>query len=244
MRRTRTLLVTGLLALAAGACVEHVRPSIIQFNIVQGGFDTNAAGEHYALYAEINGGAVALERFKVLDAVTDCGGDPNRIYGPTAGPPPPVKLFQLYRNDQDQAGVCDPDRRIGTEDLLYAEAGLLIGGVRMDVDVDLAEATRVWVSVEPDDDVDPRPSGPPIVTAALGEGADPFIPEAIECLRQFCVEFADLGLPDCETVDARTVPPARRGVLVGTLVPPAGDACLRPDQAVGEIAIVPAEDET
>lgn len=206
--------------LPAAACVHVNRGAIVQMNFQT--LDSNVPGEHYELYATINGGAVSLGHFKVLDAIDNtlqspdgrprqhCGGNPLVTSN--------VQLVQLYDNDYDAARQCDPGERIGTVDKFADGLRLILaGGVRLDTNVDLAEADGLFVSREKDGDIDPQPETM-VLRAAVERGTDPLT---------------------CAHPEAA---PPRRGVLLGSFVPVSDTRdCPFP---VGRVAIVPAEDET
>lgn len=219
-RPTSAALALGLL-LPSAACVHINRGAIVQMNFQT--LDSNVPGEHYELFATLEGGAVSLGHFKVLDAIDNtlvpppdgrprqhCGGNPLVTSN--------VQLVQFYDNDYDAARQCDPGERIGTVDKFADGLRLILaGGVRLDTDVDLADADGLFLSVEADGDVDPQPERV-LLRAAVARGTDPLTcahPEAV---------------------------PTRRGVLLGSFVP-ASDPLDCPFP-VGRVAIVPAEDET
>lgn len=215
----RLLAISALLAAAAG-CVDIYRGAIVQLKLVD--LPASRASEHYELFAVVNGGAVEIQRFKVLDARSDCGADPELT-------PLGLRLVQAYDNGLDQAGRCDPDRRLGTVDIVVGARPL--GGVRIDTPVDLGETPAMFLTIEPDGDSDPQPASSALFHADIGRGLDP-------------LHAAD-----------DPPPPTRRGVLLGTLLATAaaepafgtdrfGGCVICRDTPIGEIAIVPAEDET
>jgi hypothetical protein len=219
-----------LTVVAATSCVDIYRGAVVQMNLRS--INTNAASHHYELFAVVNGGAVSITRFKVLDSIADCGRDPLLE--------PEVKLVQAYDDGMDAAAQCDPDHRLGTVDLVDTASGVLLGGVRIDTSVDLSDAESVFVSVEPDGDGDPRPAGDPALRADVARGLDPFVTRQSACLDAFC---ADPAQKDADACKNRPAPPAkRRGVLLGTFVRVPATECQ--EVPVGEIAIVPAEDDT
>jgi hypothetical protein len=171
----------------------------------------------------VNGGAVSLGRFKVLDAID------NTAFPPGDGRPRAhcdgnplttsnVQLIQRWEADYDAVRRCDPDERIGTVDK-FADGlrPILAGGVRLDTAIDLSDADGLFITLEPDTDLDPRP-GTSVLRAAVARGVDPLT---------------------CAFPEPR---PARRGVLLGTFVN-VDDPNDCPF-AKGRVAIVPAEDET
>lgn len=221
MKRHAKRLALLALLLPAGACVHVSRGAIVQMNFQT--LDSNVPGEHYELYATVNGGAVSVGHFKVLDAIDNtlapppdgrlrqhCGGDPLTTSN--------IQIVQLYDNDYDAERQCDPGERIGTVDKFADGLRLILaGGVRLDTDVDLADADGLFLSVEADGDVDPRPAQR-LLRAAVARGTDPLT---------------------CAHPEAA---PKRRGVLLGSFVPVSDEReCPFP---VGRVAIVPAEDET
>ncbi len=221
-----------LCALALTSCVDIYRGAIVQMNLRS--VAVNEAGQHYELFAVVNGGAVSVGRFKVLDSIEQCRQDPLLF--------PKVRLVQAYDDGMDAAAQCDADGRLGTVDLVDTATGTLLGGVRIDTAVDLADAERVFVTVEPDGDADPRP-GPAVLHADVARGDDPYVARQAACLEAFC----DATPPDMRPMpdpcaNRPEAPRSRRGVLLGTLVRLPAAECA--EVAVGEVAIVPAEDET
>lgn len=222
----------GLLALAllAASCVETFRGAIVQMNLRS--MPSNADGQHYELFAVVNGGVVSVAKFKVLDAIEQCGQDPLLA--------PDVQLVQAYHDGMDAATQCHPDGRIGSVDRIDTASGVLLGGIRIDTPVDLSGAESVFVTVEADGETDPRPSYPVVLRGDVARGVDPFFAHRQACLDAFC---AGAGDPPPDVCVERPEPPReRRGVLLGTLVRAPAAECKEVVQ--GEIAIVPAEDDT
>lgn len=216
-QRHLTLLALGL----TSACVDVNRGAIVQMDFQT--LDSNVPGEHYELFATVNGGAVSVGRFKVLDNLDQvlnprpdgrprqhCGGDPLTDRN--------VQLVQLYEDDFDAEQQCASGVRIGTVDKFVEGVTLyLAGGIRLDTDVDLSEADGLFLSLETDGETDPQPAQV-VARAAVARGEDP-----LTCAHP-------------ET------PPKRRGVLLGSFVPVTDTReCPFP---TGRVAIVPAEDET
>ncbi|MCA9560282.1 MAG: hypothetical protein KC583_17155 [Myxococcales bacterium] len=240
MVRALTLLSAITLGLVAG-CVDIYRGAIVQFNLRR--IDRSAPGEHYTLFAVVNGGAVPIAAFKVLSAARDCGQDPDLVAD--------VDLVQRYDDGADRATLCGTDRRLGLVDKIDLATATLAGGVKVTTDVDLRDATSVFLSIEPDGDRDPAPDRV-VMRAEIGDGVAPYRPQAIECRRDFCATL-DPDDPD-KPNDAMlfeqlcgdnipTMPRARRGVRKGVLLRlPYADICAAVE--AGEIAIVPAEDDT
>jgi hypothetical protein len=221
-----------LCALALTSCVDIYRGAIVQMNLRS--IAVNADGQHYELFAVVNGGAVSVARFKVLDSIDGCGQDPLLF--------PKVKLVQAYDDGMDAAARCDPDGRLGTVDLVDTSTGTLLGGVRVDTAVDLSAAERVFVTVEADGEADPRP-GEVVLHADVARGTDPFVGRQAACLDAFCDATPPDMRPAPDPCASRPeAPRTRRGVLLGTLVRLPAAEC--GEVAVGEVAIVPAEDET
>ncbi|MEZ4470621.1 MAG: hypothetical protein R3F60_07430 [bacterium] len=222
------LLSIVLAAWGLTGCVDVFRGAIVYLNLKS--IPVSAEGEHYELFAEVNDGAVSLGQFKVLRAIEDCGQDPDLVA--------PLTLVQRYDNGVEGSEICSFSRRLGARDEINLAAGLLVGGVRIDSPVDLREARRVFVTVEPDGDGDPRPSVA-VMGADLARGRSPQAAAEIACLEAFCA--SDPENPACETIPA--LPRERRGVILGTLLQsPVTDPCN--PTVTGDVAIVPAEDET
>ena len=223
--RTLTML---LLAWSLTGCVDVFRGAIVYLNLKR--VDVSAEGEHYELFAEVNDGAVSLGQFKVLRAIEDCGQDPDLVA--------PLTLVQRYDNGVEGSEICAFTRRLGARDEVNLPAGVLVGGVRLDSPVDLREAKRIFLTVEPDGDGDPRPQDV-VMGADLARGRSPHAAVEIACLEAFCADVPDN--PACASIP--TLPRERRGVMLGTLLQaPVTDACNA--VVTGDVAIVPAEDET
>lgn len=215
------------LALSLG-CVEVNRGAIVQMNLKN--ITPSADGEHYQLFAVVQGSSVPVGRFKVLRAIEDCMQDADLV--------PPLTLIQAYDNGVSRAEVCAQSRRLGAVDEINLAAGLLVGGVRIDTAKDLADAESVFVSIEADGDGDPRPDLV-VMRADLGAGRSPHEAIIKTCLEDFCAEVPDE--PSCADIPA--LDRARRGVLVGTFVrTPVSDVCNA--IVTGDIAVVPAVDNT
>lgn len=225
----RFALILGCLAAAAAmpGCVEVNRGAIVQMNLKS--IAPSVDGEHYQLFAVVNGGAAPIARFKVLRAIEECGQDADIV--------PPLTLVQAYDNGADRAEVCDPSRRLGAVDEVNLAVALLAGGVRIDTSKSLADAESVFISIEPDGDGDPRPTTV-AMTAELGPGRSPQDAIVIGCIEDYCDEVPD----DMICADIPTLERARRGVLAGTFLrTPVTDPCNA--VVAGEIAIVPAQDD-
>lgn len=231
---TRLFLTTTLVA-GLGGCIDVHRGAQVQFNLQA--IERSAPGQHYGLYAVVNGGAVELSRFKVFERVADCQAPADTTLN--------LQVVQRYDDGADRATLCADDRRLGTVDRIDFGSASLVGGVRVDTTVDLSEAARVFITVEADGDADPRP-GAVVMAADLGPGVAPFVDTKIECITAFCAgidESHPAWSSQCGAALPRK-PRARRGVLAGTFLrqPAADDVCAFVE--LGQIAIVPAEDET
>ncbi|MGK0362956.1 MAG: hypothetical protein ACI9U2_005278 [Bradymonadia bacterium] len=219
--------VLALIALSLG-CVEVNRGAIVQINLKN--ITPSADGEHYQLFAVVKGSAVPVARFKVLRAIEDCMQDPDLV--------PRLTLVQAYDNGVSRREVCVQSRRLGAVDEINLAAGLLVGGVRIDTATDLGDAESMFVSIEVDGDVDPRPDLV-VMRADLGAGRSPHEAILKTCLEEFCAEVPDE--PTCANIPA--LDRARRGVLVGTFVrTPVSDVCNA--VVTGDIAVVPSVDDT
>lgn len=231
MRRgVRRLVAVGLVML--GGCVDYDRGAVVQMNIGASGLAPNVGETHYALYALINGGPVAIERFKVLDNIDDCLANPQLV-----NTIPQVSRFELrdavLLDDAKRTLLCGAERRLGALDTIDPTAGLLVGGIRIDTAIDLSTAERLFVTAECDRQAvpldecdeavvlvgDDRPPGEAVLVADVAPGVAPY---------------------DVECVDP---PPAsRRGVRRGAWVRAPGEIpCAG---RVGTVAVVPAVDET
>lgn len=223
------------LGLALASCVDVYRGAIVQFNLTAA--STSAPGEHYELFAVVNGGLVSLVKYKVVDNVAGCGAD--------AATSVPLQLVQRYDDGVDQAGLCGIDRALGAIDKIDLGTATFVGGVRVDTPVDLSGATRLIVSLEADGDSDPRPDQV-ILGADLAAGRSPFAPIAVQCATDFCAALDPMSPAYAQRCgdNAPTLPRARRGVRVGTFLvePVPDDPCFA--TSGGEAAVVPADDDT
>lgn len=231
MRRSIRALLAGL-AIAITGCVDYDRGAVVQMNIVADGLPVNVGETHYALYALINGGPVAIERFKVLGNIDECLANPQLVSTVLQ-----VARFELpdglLFDDDKRTLLCGAERRLGALDTIDPAAGLLVGGIRIDTSIDLSTAERLFVTAECDRQavsldacseaavviIDDRPPGEAVLVADVAPGIAPF---------------------DAECSDP--VPESRRGVRRGAWVRAPGETpCAG---RVGTIAVVPAVDET
>ncbi len=221
-----------LLCLALTSCVDVFRGAIVQVNLNAAA--TNAPGEHYELFAVIDGGVVPIERFKIFDSIADCAQDTE--VDPTAR-----QLVQRYDDGASREALCDDSRRLGNVTILSER----LGGVRIETPIDLRDAERLLIAVEPDGETDPAPTHV-LLAADMGDGVAPFASKTNECRARRCENF-EPGTPlfesqGCDAPDA-PLPRSRRGVRLGVLLRLPVDAfgC---GNSAGEVAVVPASDET
>jgi len=241
-RPLRALAPLALLGASSSGCVDVFRGAIVQTNWTT--LASNAPGEHYALWATVNQGAVRLAQFKVVDAVDHtaegrdhetCGGDPLTTLD--------VQRVQAWAPDFDAAQVCDPQTRVGTIDKVDVQSATLVGGARWDVSVDLRDAEALFLTRAQDADPEEVP-GAVVARAPLGDERDPYAEVRDGCLRDYCAATPVDARPTPDPCDALGVrAPRRRGTLLGTwLAVPAASACAA--RPLGEVAVVPAQDET
>ncbi len=229
-------LLAILCALALHGCVDIYRGAIVQLTI-SGGERNSAPGEHYELFAVVNGGVVRVERFKILDSLADC---PDADSMTTTQ----SDLVQRYDDGATRAELCDTSRRLGNIDNVVLRTGTVLAGVRVTTDIDLSEAARVFISIEPDGETDPSPSRV-VLGADLADGIAPQLVRERDCVDAYCDSLpADHPERTGFCAEPRELPRARRGVRLGVLViePSPADGCNA--GAVGNVAVVPAEDET
>lgn len=224
-----------MLCLVLASCVDVYRGAVVQMNLRNAA--VSAPGEHFELYAVINGGVVPLERFKIVDSVAGCpGADPDTTVS--------SKLVQRYDVGAGAAELCETSRRLGNVDRVDLASAALLGGVRVVTDVDLSEAERLFVSVEVDGETDPAPARI-IYGADLADGLAPRAPRSVECVEATCAALdpsSPLFPTLCEPLPV--VPRSRRGVRVGIFLqePIPTDDCGAVE--IGEVSVLPAEDET
>ena len=234
--RALTLIVAALASLTS--CVDIYRGALVQFNLRQA--TRSAAGEHYEMFAVVNGGAVPIGRFKILNTLSDCGG----VAGLTAN----VDLVARYDNGASVEDMCQSDRRLGLVDKVDLATATLAGGIKLSTPVDLSEADSVFITVEPDGDTDERP-GAAVMRGDLDWGVAPFRPTQIACRQAFC-EGLDADDAQASALfdqlcgeNIPALPRAVRGVRRAVLLrAPVTDECNAVE--VGELAVVPAEDDT
>ncbi len=229
--------ILGLVCVCSVSCVDVFRGAVVQMNLTEGQVEVSEAGEHYELFAVVNGGLVSLERFKVFDSVDGCLGDPETT--------PRTMLVQRYDAGASLEALCDSGRRLGNVDRIDTTTLTLVGGVRIETPVDLSMVERLFVTVEPDGETDPAPARV-VAGADMADGIAPQAVRTVECTRKFC-DALDPADPNFELFCAErpTVPRVRRGVRLGVFVQepvPVGE-CATPVE-VGDVAVVPAEDGT
>jgi hypothetical protein len=231
----RRLLLGLTLPLTLSACIDVHRGALLQFNLQVA--ENSAPDTHYELWAVVNNGAVSLGQFKVLQRVADCGAPADIT--------PELQVVQRYDDGTDHETLCSGDRRLGAIDKNDFSTGSLAGGVRIDSVVDLSHAERIFITVEQDGDADPRPAAV-VMAADLAAGVAPFYDTKIACISAFCASIDEAHPAYSAQCGANlpSKPRARRGVLAGTFLkqPAAEDACAFIE--LGQISIVPAEDET
>ncbi len=224
-----------LVCVGVASCVDIYRGAVIQLNLRSA--DVSAPGEHYELFAVVNGGAVPIERFKIVDSLLGC---PDADADTTV----PSKLVQRYDDAASAEELCETSRRLGNVDTIVLSSGSLLGGIRVITDLDLSEATRLFISIEPDGDTDPAPTRV-VVGGDLADGLAPRAPRSVECTKATCAGLdpeSDLYANLCDPLP--TVPRSRRGVRLGIFLrePVPSDDCNAAE--VGEVAVMPAEDDT
>lgn len=226
-------------AIALAGCVDVNRGAIVTLNLKR--LDNSGPNDHYEIFAIVNDGVVSLETFKVLDSKTACKDELGTA----------VQLVQRWDAAVDRAALCQSDRRLGAIDLIDLGSATLVGGVRLITAVDLRDADAVIITREQDDDADPTPSDP-LLRAALGDGVAPHVADGIACRKETCDSLnpedeLDAMLFAQQCGDNFPKPPrARRGVRLGMFLraPAATGRCVDLDERQGEIAVVPAEDDT
>lgn len=223
-----------LSAASSAGCVAVHRGALVQMNL--NALSPSAPGTHYALFAVVNEGLAPIERFKVLSSIDDCGGSAELT----------VRLNLVYRYDEGVGldGRCAPDRRLGAIDKVDAATGTLVGGIRVDTDVDLREAEAMLITLERDGDANPQPERV-LMRAELADEVPPYRAIELACRVSFC-DQADPEAPITAQLcgpNLPTPPPPQRGTRRGVFIQqPQTDICLVAEG--GEITIVPAEDDT
>jgi hypothetical protein len=144
------------LALLAGCQADDVR-SVLYYDFVQ--LEESAADQHYQQFADVRGGIVDVGCFVVQRRQTNCfdtagNGLPNLHLGVVECTCPCVEV---------EPDPCDPTRpvvRKGTIRGVVAQVDgpLVLGGVELPVNIDLGDATHLFITVEANADASPRPS--------------------------------------------------------------------------------------
>lgn len=228
-----------LVSVCLAGCIDVNRGATVSINLRQ--LAESGANDHYEVFATVNGGAVSLERFKVLDSRTACGDALGT----------PVKLVQRWDEGVDKAALCKSDRRLGAIDLIDLGTATLVGGIRVLTPVDLSDADSAFITIESDVDGDPGPEAA-VLRADLGDGVAPHVVPGLACRKTTCDALDPDDPFDAMLFEAQcgdnfpTAPRSRRGVRLGMFlrVPAPTGRCVDLDERQGEIAVVPAEDDT
>ena len=125
----------------AGGCADVGQTDVHM--TVNAGVLASAEGEHYELFATVNGSAVSIKRFVVRNEPSSAG----------------LAVRSVIDFDP-------PFAELGVSDSLDAN-GLLQGGVYFRTGVYLGTASEAFATIERDDDVDPTPSTDVVFRGAL-----------------------------------------------------------------------------
>jgi hypothetical protein len=151
--------------LLCSACDGSLYRSVLYYNLDD--VEPAPPGQHYQQFAELTGGvadlgcfAVEYRQFNCFDARGD--GSPNLR---------PVVVECACPCTERGVDPCDEARSAiagtirGIVD--HADLPLQLGGIEFPSTVDLARASEIFITVEPDEDDDPRPSRRVLVRASL-----------------------------------------------------------------------------
>jgi hypothetical protein len=163
----KRVLVFGFLLLAA--CQRADVRAVVYYDFVQ--LEASPVGEHYQEFVDLNGGVVSLGCFVVELRQTNCfdvgaNGSPNLHLGVVECECPCTAAVA------DPCGAASEPVTAGTIRGVVDELSgpLTLGGVEIPVDIDLAPATRLFITREPDTDSDPLPSGDIVLEGELRDG--------------------------------------------------------------------------
>ncbi len=162
MRRFLLLLTL----VGAGACQQADVRSVVFYNFAL--LDESAADEHYEQFADVNGGVVTYGCFVVQKRQLDCfdaasTGAPNLRLGVVECTCPCAEV---------EDDPCDPSRRPvrtgSVRGLVNETQGpLQLGGVELPTNVDLANATDLFITLEKNADASPSPSTDVVLKGTL-----------------------------------------------------------------------------
>jgi hypothetical protein len=165
IRLARPALLALLIA-GAGGCERAPVHSIIYYDLAL--LAASGADDHYQQFAELNGGVVDLGCLVVQRRQLNCfdnegTGDPNLRLAVVECECPCVA---------QEPDPCDADRgmvRTGEVRGLVneSEGPFVLGGVEIATEIELADATGIFFTREPNDDPSPQPSADVILGAAL-----------------------------------------------------------------------------
>jgi hypothetical protein len=160
----RVLLLTT--ALVAAACDRASVHSVVFYNFTQ--LDASADLEHYQQFAEIDGGVVDLGCLVVQRRQLSCydnagSGEPNLRLAVVECQCPCAAV---------EPDPCDPARPMVRSGAIrglvnQSEGALVLGGVELRSDVELAAATGLFITREPNDGDSLAPSDDVVLGGAL-----------------------------------------------------------------------------
>jgi hypothetical protein len=172
MRTRRRLSVLTLLApvalvaLAGSACTVRDLRGVIYYDLV--GVPESQPTQHYQQFVDAHGGIVDIGCFVVQKRQTNCfdnagTGQPNLHLGVVECTCPCT---------EEIADPCDPTRpkvRAGTVRGVVGQVlgPLFLGGVEEPVEIDLADATRLFITLEENADTSPSPSANVVLEGEL-----------------------------------------------------------------------------
>jgi len=164
MVRTVALLLAAL-ALGAGCDRAPVR-AVIYYNLSQ--VAASAADDHYQQFADVDGAVVDLGCLVVERRQVNCydnagTGEPNLRVAVVECDCPCIDA---------EADPCDPSRPAVRAGIIrglvnQSDGAVILGGVDIPTEVELSEATGLFITREPNADPSPQPSSELILDGAL-----------------------------------------------------------------------------
>jgi hypothetical protein len=163
----RLLVVT---ALALAACQAAELNAVVYYDFAL--LPESEPAQHYQQFADVNGGVAEFGCLVVERRQVNCydnagTGEPNLRLGVVECECPCAEL---------EADPCDPTRPMVRKGIVrglvnQVHGQHVLGGVELPTPVDLAEASRVFITVEANDDASPAPGAQVILRGALESGS-------------------------------------------------------------------------
>jgi hypothetical protein len=166
MRAAHRLAILALLPVMAPACLTAQVRTVVYYNFVQ--LEESAPDQHYQQFVDEHGGVVSFGCFVVQKRQTNCfdiggNGQPNLHLGVVECTCPCVEEVP------DPCDPAGPMVRAGTirgvVDQVFGP--VVSGGVEIPLDIDLSDATSLFITVEANDDTSPLPASDVLLRGKL-----------------------------------------------------------------------------